>query len=113
MTIHDDRSYIRACSVDELQPGDVMRVPATPPIALYNLDGEFYATSDLCSHDKSSLSEEGFVENGRVECGWHYATFCIKTGAVKSPPASEPLASYEVRIVDDSVYVAARTPEVG
>lgn len=112
MTIHDERSLIRACAVEDLPPGEVMRVAANPPIAVYNIDGEFYATSDLCTHDNSSLSEEGFVENGRVECGWHYATFCIKTGAVKSPPASQPLASYDVHISDGVVFVVDRTSQL-
>jgi 3-phenylpropionate/trans-cinnamate dioxygenase ferredoxin subunit len=113
MTIHDERSLIRACAVEELPPGEVMRVPASPAIALFNVDGEFHATSDLCTHDKSSLSEEGFVENGRVECGWHYASFCIKTGDVKSPPASEALASYPVHVLDGVVYVAIDARDAG
>lgn len=97
---------IQVCSVDDLRPGEIRLVPASPPIALYNVDGEFYATADLCTHGNSSLSEEGYIEGGEIECGWHLARFCIRTGAVKSPPASTPLATYEVRVIDGHVYVS-------
>ncbi|QXJ26592.1 non-heme iron oxygenase ferredoxin subunit [Actinomadura graeca] len=96
---------VRACAVDDLPPGGIRQVPGSPPIALYNIDGEFYATADLCTHGLSSLSEEGYLENGEIECGWHLARFCVRSGAVKAPPASTPLATYEVRVVDGEVYV--------
>jgi len=99
------RKAVLVCKVDELKDGEVTRVNVVPPIAVYNIDGQYYATSDLCSHDKSSLSEEGYVADGQIECGWHFARFCIKTGAVKSPPASQPLISYEVSVVGDELFV--------
>jgi nitrite reductase/ring-hydroxylating ferredoxin subunit len=101
---------VRVCRTSELAPGDIMRVPVSPPVAVYNVDGEFYATSDLCTHDKSSLSEEGMIENGQVECGWHFARFCIKTGEVTAPPANRPLATYAVRVEGDDVFLVL--PEV-
>lgn len=96
---------VRVCTAEELPPGCVTRVDVDPPVAVYNVDGALFATSDVCTHDSSSLSEEGFIENGQVECGWHFARFCIKTGAVKAPPASRPLTSYDVVVADDVVYV--------
>ncbi|KWX26258.1 (2Fe-2S)-binding protein [Mycolicibacterium wolinskyi] len=96
---------IRVCAVGELRPGGVKRVDVDPPIALYNIGGTFYATADWCTHDRSSLADEGFVENGQVECGWHFAKFCVRTGAVTAPPATQPLATYSVQVIDDAVYV--------
>lgn len=96
---------VRVCTADELPPGEVRQVPVNPPIAVYNVDGEFYATADLCTHDRSSLSEEGYIEDGEIECGWHMARFCIKTGEVTSPPATQPLASYKVEVEDGQVFV--------
>jgi nitrite reductase/ring-hydroxylating ferredoxin subunit len=98
-------STVRVCSIDELEPGQVKRAPTRIPIAVYNIDGEFYATSDTCSHEKSSLSEEGYVDGDQIECGWHYAKFYIRTGAVSTPPATKPLETYEVRIDDGGVHV--------
>lgn len=106
MTVTEkSENLVRVCAVEELAPGNVTRVNLQPPIAVYNIDGEFYATADWCSHDKSSLADEGFIENGEIECGWHFAKFCIKTGAVTAPPAAAPLTKYEVQVVDGAVYV--------
>ena len=82
-----------------------MRAPTKLPIAVYNLSGNFYATSDYCTHEKSSLCEEGYIDGEEIECGWHFAKFCIKTGAVTAPPARDPLPIYEVSMEDGEVYV--------
>ena len=105
-TTEKSENLVRVCGVGELTPGNVKRVNTQPPIAVYNIDGEFYATADWCSHDKSSLADEGYIENGQIECGWHFAKFCIKTGAVTAPPATEPLAKFAVEVRDGDVYVA-------
>ncbi|MGW0022325.1 non-heme iron oxygenase ferredoxin subunit [Rhodococcus sp. NPDC003382] len=99
------RNVVRACAVTDLEPGNVIRVDTRPPIAVYNIDGEFYATADWCSHDKSSLADEGYIDGDQIECGWHFAKFCIRTGAVTAPPATVPLARYDVEVIDGVVYV--------
>ncbi len=104
MTDQENR-VIRVCRTDELDPGAATRVDVQPPIAVFNIDGDFYATADLCSHDQSSLAEEGYISGGEVECGWHFAKFCVRTGAVTAPPARKPLRSYEVLIEDGYVHV--------
>ncbi|MGY1806978.1 bifunctional 3-phenylpropionate/cinnamic acid dioxygenase ferredoxin subunit [Blastococcus sp. SYSU D00669] len=107
----DDESWVVACAVDDLPPGEVLPVPGTiPAIAVYNVDGEFFATDDTCTHEVSSLAE-GYVDGDVVECAFHFAKFCIRTGAVLSFPATEPLGTYSVRVVDDKVHVdtASRT----
>ncbi len=106
----ESEHLVRVCSTNELPPGSVTRVDTKPAVAVFNVDGEFYATADLCTHDKSSLSDEGYIDNGEIECGWHFAKFCIKTGAVLTPPASKPLTKYEVQVHDGDIYVAITSP---
>lgn len=101
----ESEHLVRVCPVGDLAPGNVKRVDVDPPIAVYNIDGSFYATADWCTHDRSSLADEGFIENGQVECGWHFAKFCVRTGTVTAPPAVQPLATYSVQVIDDVVYV--------
>jgi len=96
---------VRVCATSDLAPGEMRRAPTTPPVAVYNVDGEFFATADFCTHEKSSLSEEGYLDGDEVECGWHCAKFSVRTGAVTSPPATKPLVTYEVRIDGGDVYV--------
>lgn len=98
-------TLIRVCSASELAPGKMTRVPVSPPIAVCNIAGEYCAFSDTCTHEQSSLSEEGYLDGDEIECGWHYAKFCVRTGAVTMPPATVPLQCYAVRVQDGDLYV--------
>lgn len=106
---NSELTVIRVCPVDDLPPGGAKRVDGPVPIAVFNSAGTYYATGDVCTHDNSSLTEEGFVEGDEVECGWHFARFCLRTGAVKSMPARKPLPVYEVTVEDGYVCVAVPT----
>lgn len=75
------------------------------PIALYRVDGTFYATHDICTHEFASLSE-GFVEGDAIECPLHAGKFHIPTGKALAAPVTEDLRTYDVKIVDDKIYVA-------
>jgi len=82
----------------------IVKVINGQPIALFNLDGEYYAIEDLCTHQGLPLSD-GSIEGNEITCPYHGAKFCIKTGAVMSPPAFEDLPVFEVRTVDGVVQV--------
>lgn len=98
--------FIRVAKAAELAPGSVLRVDvAGKAIALYNLEGKYYATDDICTHAYASLAE-GFLDGATIECPLHGAQFSIKTGEALSPPASEPLATYAVRVEGEDILVA-------
>ena len=69
-------------------------------IVLCNVDGEIYALQGHCTHEELPL-DGGEVEDGRLTCEWHGATFDIRTGAVCSPPASIPLRGFTTRVDDE------------
>ena len=73
-------------------------------IALFNLEGQFYALDDTCPHASGPLSE-GSIEDEDVECPWHGSRFNIKTGEVTAPPALEKVARYNVRVAGDDIEV--------
>ena len=73
-------------------------------IALANLNGEFYAVDNLCTHDNGPLGE-GRIDRGTIECPRHGARFDIKTGAVKALPATKPIKTYSVTVEGDEVSV--------
>ena len=77
-------------------------------IALFNVDGDFYATHDICTHEFASLSE-GFVDGDLIECPLHAGTFHIPTGKAMSPPVTEDIRTYSVRVEGDDIYVAVET----
>lgn len=73
-------------------------------IALFNENGTFYAIGDVCTHSGGPLSE-GDVEGDVVTCPWHGAQFDIKTGEVMSPPATEPVQTYRVKVEGGDVLI--------
>lgn len=73
-------------------------------IALFNLDGEFYATDDICSHAYASLSE-GYVEDGCVECPLHAGLFDIKTGKAMGVPVTVDIRTFPVRVEGEDIYI--------
>lgn len=97
--------WMDACATDEVEEGEAIRIETDPPIAVYNVDGEFFASADTCTHGQSSLSE-GYVEDDcSIECAAHMARFDLRTGAVLAPPATIPIAVYPTRVQDGRVFV--------
>lgn len=66
-------------------------------IALYNYDGDFYATDDVCTHRRARLTD-GFLEGRIVQCPLHFGKFDVVTGEPQNPPCKEPLATYPVTL---------------
>jgi nitrite reductase/ring-hydroxylating ferredoxin subunit len=95
--------------VDEVHPGVPHRVVVDVPVALYNVEGEIFATADTCTHGQSSLCD-GYLDGDVIECAWHMAKFSVRTGKALSLPAVEPLCSYPVRIADGKVFLADPRP---
>jgi 3-phenylpropionate/trans-cinnamate dioxygenase ferredoxin subunit len=90
---------------NSLNEGEVLGVVAHGrPIALFKIQGRLYATSNICSHEYALL-DGGYVEDDCIECPLHQARFHIPTGAVRSPPASQPIATYPVKIEGDHILV--------
>jgi nitrite reductase/ring-hydroxylating ferredoxin subunit len=90
---------------DIVAEGEVAAVSADgKPLALFLLEGSYYAVYDLCTHGEAQLSD-GWIEDGCIECPLHQGKFCIKTGEAMTAPVSEPVATFEVRLVDGRVEV--------
>jgi 3-phenylpropionate/trans-cinnamate dioxygenase ferredoxin subunit len=73
-------------------------------IAVFNIEGAFYAIEDVCSHDGAEIAS-GTLEGDEIICPRHGARFCVKTGAVKAPPAYENIAIFPLRIENGKVQV--------
>ena len=73
-------------------------------VAVFNVDGEFYALEDLCSHDHACLTD-GEVDGSEVICPIHGARFDIRTGDALTPPAYEPVSRFPVRVNEGIVQV--------
>ena len=73
-------------------------------IAIYRVDGKFYATDDICTHEFASLCE-GFIDGDIIECPLHAGQFHIPTGKAMSPPVTEDLKTFAVKVEGDDLYV--------
>lgn len=91
----------------DLLEGEIrgVQLPNGTRVAVYNVNGAYYATDDACTHESASLSEEGLQEGANVTCGWHFCTFAIATGEALSSPCSEAIKTYPVTVVEGVLRV--------
>jgi 3-phenylpropionate/trans-cinnamate dioxygenase ferredoxin subunit len=99
-------NYIKVASIKELPAGQTKRISPMKGeyLLLCNVEGEFYAIDDFCTHDGAIL---GFSElyGCEVECPRHYARFDVKTGAALTAPARTPVRTFPVRVTGEDVEV--------
>ena len=87
---------ITLAKAEELSPGQARAFDVEgEKIAVFNVDGNYYAIEDTCTHDQAPLSD-GEIEGTTVICPWHMAEFDLKTGEVLTPPATQNVKSYKV-----------------
>ncbi len=97
--------WTTVCKTDELKPGEWKVVLLDDiNVAVYNLNGEFYAIEDTCSHDFACLAGMP-IEGDEVICPRHGARFNIKTGDALTPPAYEPVAVFPVQIEGELIQI--------
>ena len=75
------------------------------PVALYDVDGEVIATTDICPHSNCMLSSSGEAIDGIVECCCHGSSYDLRTGENVMPPFSNPLTIYPSRVDNGMVLV--------
>ena len=97
--------WIAVANVEELAPGAYRTVDAGgTPVVVFNLDGEFFAIEDVCTHDGGELAG-GTLLGDEIVCPRHGARFCIRTGEARSAPAFEPTATFPVRVENGVILV--------
>ena len=98
--------YVTVAKVGEIREGGVKVARlGDQDIAIFHLDGGYYAIDDICTHDGGEMAS-GVLEGTVVECPRHGARFDVRTGAVLSLPAVAPVATYDVRLKDGDIQVA-------
>lgn len=98
-------NFVKVTNASDLKPGEnkVVNVNGTD-VALFNVDGEFFAISNTCLHKGGPLGE-GFLEGDVVSCPWHGWKFNVKTGVSPVVPTAK-VATYEVKVEGNDVMVA-------
>lgn len=97
--------WIKVASAQELSNDEAKTVNvAGQGVALFRIDGEFFATDSMCTHATALLSE-GYVEDGCVECPLHQGRFDIRTGKAMCAPVTVDLRTHPVKREGDDIYV--------
>ena len=96
--------FVRALAASEVPPGQCVEVSVGgKPVALYNVAGTFYATSNTCIHRGGPLGQ-GLLEGACVMCPWHAWTWDVRTGENTANPTLK-IATFEVKVEGDDVLV--------
>lgn len=105
-----NEEWIDVATLADVPEGQMLAVDVRgQPVCLYNLGGSVYATQNVCTHAEASLAE-GYIDGDCIECPLHQALFDIRTGKVKSAPATEDLRVYPVRVEGEVIRVDAANP---
>jgi len=98
--------FVRVCSVEEIPEQGTFGVEVNgTPMVIVKSDGEVYALDEFCTHEEVSLVD-GEIYDHTVECWLHGSCFDLRSGKPTGPPATKPLATYQIRVEDGDVYVA-------
>ncbi len=99
--------FIRVAGTHDIPLGEMMVVEVGgEEIAIANVGGEFFAFSNSCTHRGGPLGE-GILTGDIVECPFHAGQFNVRTGEAVSPPPTEPVRTYPVRVEGGEIRVAA------
>lgn len=86
--------------VEDLNPGQILEVEVDDePVAVFNVNGQFYATHNDCTHVGGPLSQ-GHVEGFNAICPWHDSCFDMRTGEATCGPATEAVQTYHIDIAN-------------
>ena len=97
--------WVNVTAEDQLADGERIVVDVDDVnVVIFNLNGEFFAIEDICSHDGSEIAS-GCLKGSEIECPRHGARFNIRTGEVTAPPAYEPIDTFPVQVVEGVIQV--------
>jgi len=106
------QEYIAVARVGDLAPGEMMEVDLQgEEIALFNVEGEYYAIGNICTHAYTHLTEGDFYEDMRgwvVECSLHGSQFDVTTGEAVTLPATGNAGKYDVKVENGEILVGVK-----
>ncbi len=98
-------TWVDALSAVDLPVDDVKGIAvAGRDIAVYTVDGEVYATDNLCTHGNARLCD-GFLEGHEIECPLHQGKFDVRSGKPTCEPVTDALRSYPVKVEGGRVFL--------
>lgn len=103
--------WVTVAKAADIQPGQMVPGKAgRDDIAIYNLDGTYYATHNICTHAYALLTD-GFVDGDIVECPLHGGCFEIKSGKGLGVPIPRDIPTYQTRVEGGDVQILYDTDQ--
>lgn len=101
-----DQTFVAVAALADLPPDSTLVVSATGfSILLCHHDSQIFAIENRCSHADEPLAC-GRIKYGWIACPAHGARFDLETGAAMNPPATVPIRTFAVRVIDGMIEVA-------
>lgn len=98
-------AWMKVANVSDVEVGAMMQVTVgDDDLALYHLEGGFYATSDVCTHASKSLTE-GTLSEHIIACPRHGGKFDVRTGVATAFPCVIPLQTYDVEVRNSEIWL--------
>jgi len=96
--------FVTVAKTNEINEGESKVVEANgKQIALFNVEGEFYAIDNVCKHQGGPLGE-GICDGGIVTCPWHQWKYDVTTGISPANPQIK-VDTFEVKVEGEEVKV--------
>ena len=97
--------WVKVAEVGELTPGQKKQIDLDGfAVAIFNVDGQYYAIEDVCTHDGAPLASGRFTGH-QIACPRHGARFDVCTGKALTMPAVEPVDTYPVKVEGNDILV--------
>ncbi|HEU4359755.1 MAG TPA: non-heme iron oxygenase ferredoxin subunit [Xanthobacteraceae bacterium] len=101
---------VPVCAAADVSPGSVKSFEVGDErIAIYNIEGTFYATEAHCTHAMADLAD-GILEGDVIECSLHFGAFHVPSGKAVQPPCETALRTFRTGVKDGQVYVDLSAP---
>ena len=100
----------QVCAASDVpENGVISREVGEELVAIYNINGTYYATEARCSHGMADLAD-GTLEDDVIECSFHFGAFHVPSGKAVSPPCFIPIKTFKTEVRDGQVFVDLDTP---
>jgi nitrite reductase/ring-hydroxylating ferredoxin subunit len=100
----------QVCAASDVpENGVISREVGEELVAIYNINGTYYATEARCSHGMADLAD-GTLEDDVIECSFHFGAFHVPSGKAVQPPCFIPIKTFKIEVRDGQVYVDLDTP---
>ena len=100
-----ETTFVKVCKVSDIPAGEGRTVPCgEEEVAVFNVNGQFYAVQNTCPHRGGPLGE-GSLEGTIVTCPWHGWQFDVASGSSPVNPSAR-VQKYPVKIEGENISIS-------